>query len=556
MDGDRRHNTTVFDSNRNERTSSKILFYIRRTVLVLFLKPARSLAVAAAAPMMYAKFDKIVADHEQAEAEAAPVETPEEMAQRERFLASLPPHMRTPDVVESLKTSDSFKSFQQIQKTKITRDDVEAWARGEEDNEKAVESEYSQIQSAITVAIERKQAGNNFFQEKKFNEATKEYTEGLMLLEAHRGSGRGGGGGGGGGERGRELIRNNKVEELWIAMLSNRSACRLFTKEYASAALDCTVILRKEPGHVKALWRRSQALVAEGDTTGAATDLRALLRIEPKNGSAKRALKAMIALEISKFDGSNARDEFTEQFRRDTKQLMKVIKKKDSSLISTLFPAYVTSTCAILEHEQWHTKIACFYSSGLDDSLLSLLPSVQEEKEEEERKKEVAAADITLIATPPSILSSVRNVFNLGFARLMRYTDETDDKDDAPHFFGSTMMSARAHVRALLRTAMTGNKMQLERLKAYMASTDCFRRPQLWVCNADRELMNRIRDKDTQGSLFHAFEGEMYRHVVRGTLHSHFFSVAEKRGGIEQILSANVQQRLRKFVALEKVEVE
>ena len=519
-------------------------------------------SVLVAAPMMYAKFDKIVADHEQAEAEAAPVETPEEEAQRERFLASLPPHMRTPDVVESLKTSDSFKSFQHIQKTKITRDDVEAWARGEEDNEKAVESEYSQIQSAITLAIERKQAGNNFFQEKKFNQATKEYTEGLMLLEAHRGSGRGGGGGG---EGGGEVIHNKKVEELWIAMLSNRSACRLFTKEYASAALDCTLILRKEPGHVKALWRRSQALVAEGDTTGAATDLRALLRIEPKNGSAKRALKAMIALEISKFDGSNARDEFTQQFRRDTKQLMKAIKKKDSSLISTLLPAYVTTTCAILEHEQWHTKIACFYSSGLDDSLLSLLPSVQEEKEEkeeEERKKEVAAAaaaaaaDITLIATPPSILSSVRNVFNLGFARLMRYTDETDEKDDAPHFFGSTMMSSRAHVRALLRTAMTGNKMQLERLKVYMASTDCFRRPQLWVCNADRELMNRIRDKDTQGSLFHAFEGEMYRHVVRGTLHSHFFSVAEKRGGIEQILSANVQQRLRKFVALEKVEVE
>jgi hypothetical protein len=300
-------------------------------------------------------------------------------------------------------------------------------------------------------------------------------------------------------------------------------------------------------------------LGAEGDTTGAAIDLRALLRIEPKNGSAKRALKNMIAAEISRFDRSDPSDESMQQFDRDTKQLLKAIKKKDTTLISASLPAYAATTLEILEHEHWHIKIAGFYSSGLDDSLLSLLPCEKEEKEkeeeEEEEQQEKEEEEETSAPPPPSVLSSVRSIFNSGFSRLMRYTDETDEKDDAPHFFGSTMMSARAHVRALLRTAMTGNKMQLERLKLYMTSTDYFRRPQLWVCNADRELMNRIRDKDSKGSLVHAFEGEVYRHVVRGTLHSHFFSVTEKRGGIEQILSGNVQQRLRQFVALQKVEV-
>ena len=132
----------------------------------------------------------------------------------------------------------------------------------------------------------------------------------------------------------------------------------------------------------------------------------------------------------------------------------------------------------------------------------------------------------------------------------MQYTDETDEEDEVPHFFGSTMMSSRASVRALLRTSMTGNKTQLEKFKQFMNKTNSFIRPQMWICNADRELMNRIRTNDLNGALFHAFEGEVYRHVARGTLHSSFFCDGEKRGGMEQILAKNVQQRLRQFVYL------
>ena len=146
----------------------------------------------------------------------------------------------------------------------------------------------------------------------------------------------------------------------------------------------------------------------------------------------------------------------------------------------------------------------------------------------------------------------VRTFFNVCFARLMKYTDEKED-DDRSHFFGSTMMSSRAHVRALLRTTMTGNKTTLERLKTFMLSSSnqsTFDRPQIWICNADRELMNRIRYKDKEGALFHAFEGEMYRHMINGTLYSTFFSIGEKKGGIEYLMSNAVQNRLKSFVKL------
>jgi len=450
---------------------------------------------------MYKNFDDIVAKHEaEAQAAANKADTPEQIAQRERFLASLPPQVRNnPDLLKSLKTSTSFQSFQKVQKTNITRDDVEAWARGEDaEGSSAVESDYSKLQSVVVSAIEYKQAGNCCFKKGELASAINQYTSGLDMLKPHSKAG------------------NKQVDETWVAMLSNRAACYLSLEQFEAVILDCTVILRKKTDHVKALWRRSQALKATGDSTSAASDLRALLHIEPKNGKAKKSLKSMILEEKAKHDrpdrnGLNDDDEIL--FKKETKTLLKSIKTRDMVAIQGLLRKYVEKTSLLYKDPQWQIKMRILYTTGVDDAMLSLLSSEKQNGDGDDDGGDNGDGNVD--NSTKQLLALVKELFNLGFARLMQYTDETDEDDDVPHFFGAITMSSRAQVRALLRTAMTGNKIQLERLKQFMAKTDALRRPQMWICNADRELMSRIRTNDTQGALFHAFEGEVYRHVAR-----------------------------------------
>ena len=70
----------------------------------------------------------------------------------------------------------------------------------------------------------------------------------------------------------------------------------------------------------------------------------------------------------------------------------------------------------------------------------------------------------------------------------------------------------------------------------------------MWVANADRELCSRIRSKDLQGALFHAFEGELLRHVAKGPVAmAEFFKRAELKGGVQDTLGGPVQARIRQF---------
>ena len=476
---------------------------------------------------MYKKFDKIVADHEASEAAANT--TPEITPQQLKFLNSLPSNMRNdPNLIKSIQTSSSFEQLQQVQKTNITRDDVEAWARGDDETD-VVESAYSTLTAAVEAAVDFKTAGNTHFKTNQLELAVQEYTAGLKSIEIYNRSG------------------NQQINAVKIAMLSNRAACYLSLEQFEAAVLDCTIILRQDSKHVKALWRRSQALSAINDVTSAASDLRALLLIEPRNKKAKIAFKNIIKQEQSKHE--NPIDNESLLLKKEGKTLLKSIQKRDITSIHSLLPIYVNRIRDVLQHEQWQARMGAFYTSGIDDALLSLCKEEETTEETTETTETETTKNIesTMMNT---ILLSIKELYNLGFARLMQYTDETDEEDEVPHFFGSTMMSSRASVRALLRTSMTGNKTQLEKFKQFMNKTNSFIRPQMWICNADRELMNRIRTNDLNGALFHAFEGEVYRHVARGTLHSSFFCDGEKRGGMEQILAKNVQQRLRQFVYL------
>ena len=524
--------------------------------------------------MSYAKFDRIVAEHERKDAELAAkqlgLESPEDIAQQAAFLESLPVAMRNnPQLLKSLKTSNSFKHM--MPKTKITRSDVEAWAATSSTASSTTpiptqpsapstplptyESQYSAIETAIASSQTYKARGNACFKADQLQKAIQEYTKGIKEIDTFKAS-----------------SNNSAAKDVWVAMLSNRAQCSLQLQQYSSTILDCTKILLKQSNHVKALWRRSQALVATEDITGAASDIRDLLRLEPTNKKAKRALKKMIALEKSKYGTSDhggaavannvgGQDETTLLFRKETKTLVKAIKNQNVPVVKDLLPSYVKQIeDDLLTHVHWQSKMAILYSSGMDDALLSLMSllkaqvneekeQVKEEvKEEEEEEEEETVLDLDIY----HLLKHVRTFFNVCFARLMKYTDEKED-DNRSHFFGSTMMSSRAHVRALLRTTMTGNKTTLERLKTFMMSSSnqsTFDRPQIWICNADRELMNRIRYKDKEGALFHAFEGEMYRHMISGTLYSTFFSIGEKKGGIEYLMSNAVQNRLKSFVKL------
>ncbi|KAI7867254.1 hypothetical protein BDF14DRAFT_697574 [Spinellus fusiger] len=73
----------------------------------------------------------------------------------------------------------------------------------------------------------------------------------------------------------------------------NRAMAYLKLKEYNKVIDDCTIGLGLQPDNVKALWRRSTAYTALGNTEKAKKDLERLLRLEPGNEIAKAELKSL-----------------------------------------------------------------------------------------------------------------------------------------------------------------------------------------------------------------------------------------------------------------------
>mmetsp|Transcript_33183 Transcript_33183/g.63708 ORF Transcript_33183/g.63708 Transcript_33183/m.63708 type:complete len:454 (+) Transcript_33183:394-1755(+) len=78
--------------------------------------------------------------------------------------------------------------------------------------------------------------------------------------------------------------------ELVLAA-SNSAACYLAEQRFSEAVAACSIALKQDPCHVKALYRRACARLGEGSTTCAAADLCALLRAEPDNAEARNLLE-------------------------------------------------------------------------------------------------------------------------------------------------------------------------------------------------------------------------------------------------------------------------
>lgn len=60
------------------------------------------------------------------------------------------------------------------------------------------------------------------------------------------------------------------------------------------AAQSCDRVLEREPGHIKALYRRGVAQAALGNLEKAMTDLKKVLAVDPKNRAAQEELGKVI----------------------------------------------------------------------------------------------------------------------------------------------------------------------------------------------------------------------------------------------------------------------
>ncbi|KAM6185525.1 FK506-binding protein-like [Rhynchocyon petersi] len=75
---------------------------------------------------------------------------------------------------------------------------------------------------------------------------------------------------------------------------ANLAACQLLLGQPQLAAQSCDRVLEREPGHLKALYRRGVAQAALGNLEKAAVDLKKVLAVDPKNRAAQEELRKVV----------------------------------------------------------------------------------------------------------------------------------------------------------------------------------------------------------------------------------------------------------------------
>jgi len=96
----------------------------------------------------------------------------------------------------------------------------------------------------IKAAAKKKELGNQFFKEGKFEEAAKTYTEALEFFKNAWGFGD---------------EEKKQADEIKLPCFLNLAAAQLRTKEYSECVLNCHKSLDIDAANVKALFRRGQA---------------------------------------------------------------------------------------------------------------------------------------------------------------------------------------------------------------------------------------------------------------------------------------------------------
>ncbi|XP_021518730.1 FK506-binding protein-like [Meriones unguiculatus] len=80
-------------------------------------------------------------------------------------------------------------------------------------------------------------------------------------------------------------------------LYSNLAACQLLLGQPQLAAQSCDRVLEREPGHLKALYRRGVAQAALGNLEKASADLKKVLAVDPKNRAAQEELWKVVVRE-------------------------------------------------------------------------------------------------------------------------------------------------------------------------------------------------------------------------------------------------------------------
>ncbi|XP_013372355.1 PREDICTED: FK506-binding protein-like [Chinchilla lanigera] len=75
---------------------------------------------------------------------------------------------------------------------------------------------------------------------------------------------------------------------------ANLAACQLLLGQPQLAAQNCDRVLEREPGHLKALYRRGVAQAALGNLEKATADLKKVLAVDPKNRAAQEELGKVV----------------------------------------------------------------------------------------------------------------------------------------------------------------------------------------------------------------------------------------------------------------------
>merc|ERR1719460_318536 len=129
-----------------------------------------------------------------------------------------------------------------------------------------------QLVSALNEHLEVRRKGNDLYQAKRFAEALQQYRRALSVVELVVGLS---------GEDQKEVDTNR------IAVQLNIAAVHIARQDFGQAVEACNAALDLKPSNVKALLRRSKALLGRHEYGSALEDLERVKALEPWNAEAE-----------------------------------------------------------------------------------------------------------------------------------------------------------------------------------------------------------------------------------------------------------------------------
>nr|DAD44682.1 TPA_asm: hypothetical protein HUJ06_002912 [Nelumbo nucifera] len=134
---------------------------------------------------------------------------------------------------------------------------------------KVTESWDMEPEEKLVYAAKRKEEGNAYFKQGKYQRASLRYDMAAKYVEFDS----------------TFTDEQKKTGKFFkVSCHLNNAACKLKLKEYREAANLCSKVLKLEPNNVKALFRRAQAYMETLDLDLAELDLKKALEIDPSNG--------------------------------------------------------------------------------------------------------------------------------------------------------------------------------------------------------------------------------------------------------------------------------